>query len=297
LLSELETRLAAFKGTEAACVFGSGYLANMGIMSTFAGANDLVLMDELVHSSLWSGAKLSGAHVETFRHNDADHLDALLTHHRSQHPHCLVVTDGVFSMDGDLAPIGSLLAICNKHDAWLLVDDAHGIGVVNEGRGVAHGHDVALQMGTLSKALGSYGGYVCASATVIDYLKTRARTLVYSTALPPASVAAALAALNIVEHEPQRVAEPLRKAQLFTELMDLPKATSSIVPVIVGDSQRALALSQMLQTRGFLVGAIRPPTVPLGTSRLRVTFSAAHDDDDIRALASALRSCLTEMAS
>jgi len=297
LLSELETRLARFKGAEAACVFGSGYLANMGILSTFAGANDLVLLDELVHSSLWSGAKLSGAKVETFRHNDAAHLDELLRAHRKNHPHCVVATDGVFSMDGDLAPVGDLLAVCNAHDAWLMVDDAHGIGVVNEGRGAAHGHDVPLQMGTLSKALGSYGGYVCASASVIDYLKTRARTLVYSTALPPATVAAAIIALEIVESEPERVKEPLRKAQLFTSLMQLPQAISSIVPVIVGDSQRALALSQKLEARGFLVGAIRPPTVPLGTSRLRVTFSAAHEDDDIRALAHVMREALAEMTA
>ena len=297
LLSELERRLARFKGAEATCVFGSGYLANMGILSTFAGANDLVLMDELVHSSLWSGAKLSGAKVEIFRHNDAQHLGELLQAHRNAHPHCMVVTDGVFSMDGDLAPVGDLLAVCKQHDAWLMVDDAHGIGVENGGRGAAHGHDVPLQMGTLSKALGSYGGYVCASASVIDYLKTRARTLVYSTALPPASVAAALTALDIVESEPERVKEPMRKAQLFTSLMQLPQATSSIVPVIVGDSQRALALSQKLSAQGFLVGAIRPPTVPLGTSRLRVTFSAAHADEDIHALAKAMRDALAEIAA
>ena len=295
LLSELEHRLAAFKGAEAACIFGSGYLANMGILATFAGANDLVLLDELVHSSLWSGAKLSGAKVETFRHNDATHLDELLRLHRKHHPHCIIATDGVFSMDGDLAPVGDLLAVSKAHDAWLMVDDAHGIGVVNGGRGAAHGHDVPLQMGTLSKALGSYGGYVCASADVIDYLKTRARTLVYSTALPAATVAAALRALDIVEHEPLRVSEPLRKAQLFTSLMQLPQATSSIVPVIVGDSHRALALSQKLEAQGFLIGAIRPPTVPLGTSRLRITFSAAHEDDTIHALVAALQQALAEM--
>lgn len=296
LLGELEARLAAFKGAQACCIFGSGYLANMGILATFAGANDLVLLDELVHSSLWSGAKLSGARVLTFAHNDVDHLRALLQAHRHEHPHCVVATDGVFSMDGDLAPVGDLLATCKQYESWLLVDDAHGIGVINEGRGAAHGHDVPLQMGTLSKALGSYGGYVCASTPVVDYLKTRARTLVYSTGLPPASVAAALAALEIVEHEPQRVAEPLRKAQLFTQLMDLPPATSSIVPVIVGDATRAVALSRALADEGFLVGAIRPPTVPLGTSRLRITFSAAHEDEDIRSLASALRRALEAQA-
>ena len=292
LLGELERRLAAFKGAQAACVFGSGYLANMGIISTLVGANDLVLLDELVHSSLISGAKLSGARTLTFRHNDAAHLGELLSAHRGSAGRCLVATDGVFSMDGDLAPVGDLLAVAQAHDAWLMVDDAHGVGVVNGGRGAAHGHAVPLRMGTLSKALGSYGGYVCASAPVIDYLKTRARTFVYSTGLPPASVAAALAALDIVERDPERVAQPLRKARLFTGLMGLPEAQSCIAPVIVGDARRALAISERLEEMGYLVGAIRPPTVPPGTSRLRVTFSAAHSDGDVEGLARAMLDAL-----
>ena len=292
LLGELERRLAAFKGAQAACVFGSGYLANMGIISTLVGANDLVLLDELVHSSLISGAKLSGARTLTFRHNDAAHLGELLRAHRGSAGRCLVATDGVFSMDGDLAPVGDLLGVAQAHDAWLMVDDAHGVGVVNGGRGAAHGHAVPLRMGTLSKALGSYGGYVCASAPVIDYLKTRARTFVYSTGLPPASVAAALAALDIVERDPERVAQPLRKARLFTGLMGLPEAQSCIAPVIVGDARRALAISERLEEMGYLVGAIRPPTVPPGTSRLRVTFSAAHSDGDVEGLARAMRDAL-----
>ena len=292
LLSELERRLAAFKGAEAACVFGSGYLANAGIIATLTGPNDLVLLDELVHSSLLSGAKLSGARTLTFRHNDAGHLEDLLRAHRGSAARCLVATDGVFSMDGDLAPVGDLLAASQAHDAWLMVDDAHGLGVVNGGRGAAHGHDVPLRMGTLSKALGSYGGYVCASAPVVDYLKTRARTFVYSTGLPPASVAAALAALDIVERDPARVAEPLRKARLFTGLMGLPEAQSCIAPVIVGDARRALAISQRLEAAGYLVGAIRPPTVPPGTSRLRVTFSAAHGDEEVAGLAAAMADAL-----
>ena len=152
-------------------------------------------------------------------------------------------------------------------------------------------------MGTLSKALGSYGGYVCASVPVIDYLKSRARTLVYSTGLPPASVAAALAALDIVEREPERVDAPLRRARRFTASMDLPDAQSSIVPIIIGEAQRAVALSQRLEHAGYLVGAIRPPTVPLGTSRLRVTFSAAHTDEDVDRLADAMRAALREIGA
>ena len=289
LLSELERRLAAFKGAQACCVFGSGYLANMGIIATLTGANDLVLLDELVHSSLLSGAKLSGARVLNFRHNDVGHLAELLAAHRGEHARCLVATDGVFSMDGDLAPVAALVEATREHDAWLLVDDAHGIGVLNGGHGTTQGLGVPLQMGTLSKALGAYGGYVCANAPVIDFLKTRARTLVYSTGLPPATVAGAIAALDIIESEPERVVQPLRKARLFSSLMGLPEAQSSIVPIIVGEARRAVALSQALEVRGFLVGAIRPPTVPPGTSRLRVTFSAAHEDADIAALAEALQ--------
>ena len=297
LLGELEARLAAFKGAQACAVFGSGYLTNMGVIATLAGANDLVLLDELVHSSLWSGARLSGARVLTFRHNDVAHLSEMLAAHRAEHQRCVVATDGVFSMDGDIAPVGDLLAVTTAQDAWLLVDDAHGFGVLNGGKGVTQGHDAPLQMGTLSKALGSYGGYVCASVPVIDYLKSRARTLVYSTGLPPASVAAALAALDIVEREPERVDAPLRRARRFTASMDLPDAQSSIVPIIIGEAQRAVALSQRLEHAGYLVGAIRPPTVPLGTSRLRVTFSAAHTDEDVDRLADAMRAALREIGA
>ena len=288
LLGELESRLAAFKGTEAACVFGSGYLANSGIIPTLIGKADLILLDELVHACIWAGARLSGARVVTFRHNDVTHVAALLGEHRSAFERCMIATDGVFSMDGDLAPVAELTRLAQLHDAWLLVDDAHGVGVVNGGRGAAADHDVPLHMGTLSKALGSYGGYLCASAAVIDFIKTRARTFIYSTGLPPASVAAAIAALAIVEGEPARVAKPLANARLFTRLMGLPTAQSSIVPIIVGDERRALALSKALEDDGFLVGAIRPPTVPAGTARLRVTFTAEHSHDDVERLACAL---------
>ena len=195
LYAELEAKLAALKQTEAACVFGSGYLANAGIIPALTGENDLLLIDELSHACLWAGAQLSHAKTITFRHNDVAHLSGLLEANRAGHEHALIVTDGVFSMDGDLAPLHELAGLADAHDAWLMADDAHGLGVIGAGRGssFAHGEkaNVDLQMGTLSKALGSYGGYLCASAPVIDLIKTRARTLIYSTALPPASVAAA----------------------------------------------------------------------------------------------------------
>ena len=291
LFGELERRLARLKGTEAACVFGSGYLANAGIVPVIVGEGDLVLADELSHACLWAGAQLSHARVEKFRHNDVAHVEEILHTHRAAHRHALIVTDGVFSMDGDLAPLRELSAIGRAYDTWLMSDDAHGLGVLGSGRGSAFaaGATVDLQMGTLSKALGSYGGYVCASAAVVDLLKTRARTLVYSTGLPPASAAAALAALDIVEADPALTARPLAKAQSFTRACNLPPAMSQIVPVVLGEPLVALEASQLLEREGFLVTPIRPPTVPEGTARLRLAFTAGHPDEEIARLAGIVR--------
>ena len=293
LLSELETRLARFKGTEAACVFGSGYLANTGVIPTFAGPESLVLVDELAHGCIWAGAQLTGGKVLAFRHDDVDHVRELLAEHRADADHAIVATDGVFSMDGDIAPLDQLSATCIEHDAWLLSDDAHGVGVVAQGRGSAAlfpGAEIPLQIGTLSKALGGYGGYLCASQAVIDLVKSRARTFVYSTGLPPASAAAAIAALVIVESEPELCALPLEKARRFTRALNLPDATSAIVPILIGDAATALDASRRLEEAGYLVTAIRPPTVPKGTARLRVAFSARHADEDVDRLAGLIRS-------
>ncbi|MFO1013733.1 MAG: 8-amino-7-oxononanoate synthase [Caulobacteraceae bacterium] len=290
LLSELEAELAALKGVEACCLFGSGYLANAGVIPTLTGPGDVVFIDAWAHACLWSGAQLSGAAIVPFAHNDVADLAAKLAEHRGQGS-ALIATDGVFSMDGDLAPLDDLTALASAHDAWLMTDDAHGLGVLGGGAGSAalFAARADLQMGTLSKALGSYGAYVCASAPVIDLLKTRARTLVYSTAPPPASIAAALAALRIVIAEPELTALPLQKARRFTRALNLPDATSPIVPVILGEERRALAAQAALEQEGFLVSAIRPPTVPAGTSRLRCAFTAAHPDAEIDRLAEAVR--------
>lgn len=283
LHAALEARLARLKGTQAACVFGSGYLANAGIVPALVGEGDLLLVDELAHSCLWAGARLSRARVETFRHNDAGHTEELLRGHRGAHARAMIVTDTVFSMDGDLAPVADLSALARDHDAWLMTDDAHGFAVVEpEAR-------AELQMGTLSKALGSYGGYLCASRTAIDLIKTRARTLIYSTALPPASVAAAIAALDVIAAAPTLAARPLANAQAFTRLANLPLAQSPIVPIVLGSEARALAASALLEDEGFLVTAIRPPTVPAGTARLRLAFSAGHPQGEIARLARVLR--------
>lgn len=293
LYAKLESRLAQFKATEAACVFGSGYLANTGIIPVLVGRDGLVLLDELSHACIYAGAQLSRGTVVTFRHNDVLHVRELLSARRGEHDHAIIVTDGVFSMDGDLAPLNELLALAEEHDAWLMSDDAHGLGVLGGGRGssfVGNSHiPVHLQMGTLSKAVGSYGGYLCASASVIDLMRNRARTLIYSTGLPPACVAAAIAALDLIERDPDYAARPVRKAKAFTKRAGLPDAQSPIVPIVVGDEEAALAHSRMLEKEGFLAVAIRPPTVKPGTARLRLTFTAQHPDDQIDRLADIVR--------
>ena len=293
LYAQLEVRLARIKQTEAAVVFGSGYLANAGIIPVVIGRKGLVLVDELSHACLFAGAELSRGKVLAFRHNDVAEARKLLARHRSSHDHALIVTDGVFSMDGDLAPLADLLAVADEHDAWLMSDDAHGLGVVGDGRGssfVGNTHiPLPLQMGTLSKAVGSYGGYLCASGPVVDLIRNRARTLIYSTGLPPACVAAAIAALDLIEREQDYAATPLRKAKMFTRRVGLAEAQSPIVPVIIGDEEATLAASRMLVEEGYFAAAIRPPSVPAGTARLRLTFTAKHSDQTIERLADIVR--------
>ncbi len=281
-LAALEARLARHKGKDAALVFGSGYLANLGIAPALAGPGDLILIDELGHSCLFAGARMSGARIEVFAHNGIEQIRAGLREHRGAARRALILTERIFSMDGDRAPLPEILEIAEAYDAWTLVDDAHGLGVVEPGA------RAPLEMGTLSKTLGSYGGYLCASRPVIDLLTSRARSLVYTTGLPPASAAAALAALDIVETEPALAARPLALARRFTARLGLPPAQSPVVPVLVGAAEAALTLSKALEERGFLVVAIRPPTVAPGTARLRVAFSAAHSEAQVDALADAL---------
>ncbi len=293
LYAELEARLARLKQAEAALVFGSGYLANSGIIPVLIGRDGLVLVDELAHACIFAGAQLSRGKVLSFRHNDVGHLRELLSAQRRAHDHALVVTDGVFSMDGDLAPLAALLDAADAHDAWLMSDDAHGIGVVGGGRGssfIGNTHvPVPLQMGTLSKAIGAYGGYLCASAPVIDLMRNRARTFIYSTGLPPSAVAAAIAALDVIEREPAYAALPVEKAKLFTRRVGLPDAVSPIVPIVLGEAEAALFASRLLFDEGFLAAAIRPPTVPDGTARLRLTFTAQHPVEEIERLAELVR--------
>jgi 8-amino-7-oxononanoate synthase len=298
--AELEARLAALKGTEDAIVFGSGFLANAGITGALVRRGDLVLIDELAHASLWAGTRLAAATVLPFAHNDVADLRRLLRAHRAAHPRALVLTEGVFSMDGDRAPLTALAPLAEEFDAWLSCDDAHGLGVVGGGRGSAFATDpparVPLQMGTLSKAAGSYGGYLCASRAVVDLMKNRARTFVYTTSLPPATIAASIAALAIIASDAELVARPLALARRFCARLALPEPRSAIVSLPIGDARAAVAAQAALEDEGLLVVAIRPPTVPAGTARLRVTFSAGHRDADVDALAAAVARVLASDA-
>lgn len=290
---DLEEDLARLKGTPAACVFGSGYHANLGIVPALAAEPDLVVLDELSHACLYSGARLSRAEVQTFGHDDPSALDAVLRRRRPRRRHALVLTEGVFSMDGDAADLRGLVEVCDRHDAWLLVDDAHATGVIGDGAGSVRAAGlssdrVPLQAGTLSKALGGYGGFLASSRGVIDLMITRARTLIYSTGLPPPVVASARAALSVSADEPWRRARVLELARRFAQARSLPEPAAAIVPVPVGESADALALQASLAERGLWVPAMRPPTVPAGTARLRVSFSATHTDDDLDRLVEAL---------
>jgi 8-amino-7-oxononanoate synthase len=293
LYAELERKLADLKGAEDAVVFGSGYLTNIGVIPALVGRSDLILLDELSHSCLLAGASLSGSHTLEFKHNDVAHLSELLRNERAKYRHCLVLTDGVFSMEGDLAPLQDLAALTLEHDAWLMTDDAHGLGVVGDGRGSSFVPtppvSVPLQMGTLSKAVGGYGGYLCASRAVAELVRNRARSFVYSTGLPPGVVAAASRALDIIATDKELVRRPLQRARQFTAALGLPAASSPIVSLVQGGAAAALDAAEALRAAGFLVAAIRPPTVPAGTSRLRLTFSAEHTAEQVAALAATAR--------
>ena len=282
LYARLEQLIAEMKGSESALVFTSGYSANIGVIPALVGREDLILADQLCHACMWDGARLSGATVMRFEHNNVVHCEDLLKSHRMGFRRCLILTESVFSMDGDRAPIPILRKLADSHDAWLMTDDAHDIVMDRP-----DGADV--RMGTLSKAVGSCGGYVCGPRVLIDWLSNRARTLMFSTGLPPASVAASTVALQIMKENEELCRKPLENAVRFTSALGRPPAESAIVPVIVGEPDRALAASTMLQDHGLLSVAIRPPSVPPGTARLRFAFSALHEPRPIEQAAELLK--------
>jgi glycine C-acetyltransferase/8-amino-7-oxononanoate synthase len=295
---DLEERLAAFKRVEAALVFPTGYQANLGLIPTLAEDRDVIYADRLCHASLIDACRLCEVSLRVYRHRDHTHLARLLQRGTAQRS-ALVVTDGVFSMDGDLAPLPELHKATLQADATLVVDDAHGTGVMGpEGRGtVEHfGMERAslVQMGTLSKALGGMGGFVAGSRDLIEYLVNRARPFIYTTALPPAMAAAALAALEVIQAEPERRVRLWRlRDRLHAGVrqigFDTLDSCSPIIPLLVGDAQAALSLSEALLARGVYAPAIRPPTVPDGTSRIRMSVTAGHRPEQIDHVLEALR--------
>ena len=298
LNTQLESSLAKLKGTEDAVVFGSGYLANIGVIPALVGRKDLILIDELSHACLFTGATLANSHIIRFNHNDTSEVSMHLAKHRKSYQHCLVLTDGVFSMDGDLAPILELNNLCERYQAWLMTDDAHGLGVIENGRGSSFINGsaipVPLQVGTLSKAVGAYGGYLCANADITELMRNRARSLLYATALPPGNLAAAIAAIKIIETNVKLTNKPLSLAKRFATILGLKPPESPIVPIRLGDVERTLKASKQLKDRGFLVVAIRPPTVPEGTARLRCTFSASHTETQVDLFAKAVKKVLAD---
>ena len=300
----LEERLAEFKGYDRALLFGSGYLANIGVIQALARSGEVVFSDSLNHASIVDGCRLAGAETFVYEHNDLDHLAWGLE--QAEGRGSLIVTDGVFSMDGDVAPLTEIVELAGRHDVRVMVDDAHGTGTTGPGgRGaVAQAgleDEVDVLVGTLGKALGSYGAYVCCERQTAKYLVNTARTLIFSTAPPPPSVAAAMAALELLREEPRRVEKLQRNASVLRAALaehGLPPSPGStqILPVLVGGASEAVAASERALEDGVFAQAIRPPTVAEGTSRLRLTVMASHTKSELRDAAKTLAAAVPASA-
>lgn len=297
---ELEEALAEFVGRPRALLFSTGYMANLGVISSLAGRGDRVFEDRLNHASLLDGALLSGARLQRFHHRNTRDLDDKLA--ANQAGNRLVVSDGVFSMDGDLAPVRDLARVAQRRGAWLMIDDAHGLGVIGQrGRGLLEQYDmnvddVPLLIGTLGKAFGTFGAFVAGNDDVIETLIQKARSYIYTTALPPAVAQATLASLRLVDEEAWRREQLQKNIQLWQRLaaeagISLTDSCTAIQPVILGEVGRAVQMSAALQEKNILVTAIRPPTVPEHTARLRITLSAEHTEQHILRLVAALCDC------
>jgi 8-amino-7-oxononanoate synthase len=299
----LEQRLAEFKGAEAALLFGSGYLANTGTIAALAGRGEVVFSDELNHASIIDGCRLSRAETFVYRHLDTEHLAWGLR--RAGARAALIASDGVFSMDGDVAPIAELVELARRHRCRLLIDEAHGTGALGPGgRGAVAGADLSSEVdaivGTLGKALGSYGAYVCAGADLIDLLVNTARPFIFSTAPPPPAVGAALTALELLEGQPELVGQLRRNAEALRVAMaecglDPGPSRTQIIPFVVGDAETALELCERALARGVFAQAIRPPTVPEGSSRLRLTVMATHRPAELRGATRAIADVAREL--
>lgn len=295
----LEEALARWTGRERALLFSTGYMANLGVLQALADRHTALFQDRLNHASLIDGAALSGARSRRFHHRDGSDLENLLA--RSECAHKLVVSDGVFSMDGDIADIATLAEVSRQHNAWLMIDDAHGVGVLGDNGSGCVGStwsstDVPILVGTLGKALGTAGAFVAGDAELIEHLIQFSRSYIYTTAQPPAIAAATLKALEIVQGEPERRDQLNANIAYFRHEalqlgLPLSESATPIQPLILGDETRTLSWALQLQQKSIQVGAIRPPTVPKGESRLRVTLSARHQHDDIDQLLAALHHC------
>ena len=293
---KLEERLAAFKGSESALLFGSGYLANMGVVSALAGANEIVFSDELNHASIIDGCRLSHAGTFVYRHNDLEHLEWGLEQAAGRG--ALIVTDSVFSMDGDVAPLAELVELAQRFGVRLAVDEAHGVGCLGPGgRGAVHEAGVQdhvdVVMGTLGKALGAYGAYVTCSDELAQFLVNSARPFIFSTAPPPPAIAGALAALELLAEEPHRVDHlaangDVLRDELAREGFDVTGSTTQIVPLVIGEAEQAMTICEEAIEHGVFAQAIRPPTVAEGTSRLRLAVMATHDRSELREAARVL---------
>lgn len=294
----LELTLAQFTHTEAALTFSSGYTTNVGVIPHLAKSGGLILADRLCHASLIDGCRLSQATLRVFHHNDMDHLKSLLAKRAPDRP-TLIVTEGVFSMDGDLAPLRELAGLAEEFEAILLVDDAHGTGVMGHtGRGTIEHWDVQsdniIHMGTLSKALGTSGGFITGTKDFISYLINTSRSFMFSTAPPPAMASAAQAAIHLIQHQPERRARLWHNREhmyqgLIAMGCHMPMTQSPILPIIVNDPELAVKMSRHLQKKGIYIPSIRPPTVPKGTSRLRITVTAEHSIQQIDAALKAIQ--------
>lgn len=293
----LEEELAEFTGYPRALLFSTGYMANLGLVQSLVGKGDSVLEDKLNHASLLDAGLLAGARLMRFLHNDTDNLAAKLARHK--HGESLVLSDGVFSMDGDIADLPALVRVCNDHDAWLMIDDAHGFGVLGEnGRGTMEHYgvsrkDIPVYMATLGKALGTAGAFIAGSDELIDTLIQKARTYIYTTASPPAVAEATRASLSIIKSQPELRTRLHNNIQYFRRCCEqlgisLTDSRTAIQPIIIGDTQTTVAASEQLLAQGIHITAIRPPTVPEGTARLRITLSAAHKLAHIDKLVTAL---------
>ena len=290
LHQEVEEEVASFKGTERAVLFNTGYMANVGVITALMGKGDVILSDKLNHASIIDGMRLSGAAFYRYPHRDLNRLQALLKKHALAR-RLLIVTDSVFSVDGDLAPLRELVALKERYGGWLMIDEAHATGILGaKGSGLAEAQGVTgsidIHMGTFSKALGSFGAYVAGKAALIELLHNRARSFIYSTALPPAVLGAIRAALTIVSQEPARRIYVLAQARLFRKELqaagfDTLDSETQIIPVLVGDNQKSLIFADSLRQAGIMAVAIRPPTVPPGGARLRFSLSAAHEEADL----------------